>query len=292
MLAQDNQVCFTFDDLPVTSEHFKDIDFQTTITKKLLSTLKKYHIPAIGFLNGCNVRANDYSPLQMWLENDMEIGNHTFSHLDYHTVSLQEFIADFQKCEQELIKVNENFNNSAKYFRHPYLHTGETKEKADSLRRFLINSSYREAPVTIDHSDWIFSLAYDNARVKGDTLLMQKMGKTYLDFAEQKLKYIEGQADKLFNRRIKHILLLHANTINADYLDDIAAIYKKNDYRFISLDEALTDEVYDIELTVFVEGGIPWLDRWALAAGKKGDFFKDEPTPPDFIMKLANVDIK
>jgi peptidoglycan/xylan/chitin deacetylase (PgdA/CDA1 family) len=298
MFGQSKQVCFTIDDLPVVSENFKSIDFQTTVTEKILAALKKHHIPAVGFVNGNNLYTdNKLDPqkvnlLKMWLADGMELGNHTFAHKDYNISSYDDFIDDIKKCEHEILKVNANFNKTEKYFRHPYLHVGNTKEKADSLYQFLKMNGYVEAPVTIDHSDWIFTLAYDSAKVIGDSSLMKKIGKTYLDFAEQKLKYIEGQAEKMFKRKIKHILLLHANSINADYLEDIVTIYKKNGYRFISLRRALKDKVYNIKIRIFVEWGIPWLDRWALSAGKKDDFFKDEPVPSDFIMSLAKVDHK
>jgi peptidoglycan/xylan/chitin deacetylase (PgdA/CDA1 family) len=296
MFGQNKQVCFTIDDLPVASDSFTSIDFQTTVSEKILAALKRHRIPAIGFVNGSKLYTGNrfdsqkMNLLKMWLSDGMKLGNHTFAHKDYNITSYDEFINDIKKCEQEILKVNANFNKAEKYFRHPYLHVGNTKEKADSLYQFLKVNGYVEAPVTIDHSDWIFTLAYDSAMVKGDSSMMKKIGKAYLDFAEQKLKYIEGQAEKLFKRKMKHILLLHANSINADYLEDIVAIYKKNGYRFISLRQALKDKVYEIKIRIFVEWGIPWLDRWALSAGKKDDFFKEEPITPDYIMKLAKVD--
>ncbi|NWJ50955.1 MAG: polysaccharide deacetylase-like protein, partial [Bacteroidetes bacterium] len=52
-----------------------------------------------------------------------------------------------------------------------------------------------------------------------------------------------------------------------------------------------SDEAYSTPITRFNRNwGMSWLDRWALSKGKKSDFFKDEPTAPDFIMKLAKVE--
>jgi hypothetical protein len=93
----------------------------------------------------------------------------------------------------------------------------------------------------------------------------------------------------LFDRNIRHILLLHANVINADYLDELVAVYKKNGYEFIPLGKALEDIAYKSEVKVYNNWGISWIDRWALSMGKKGAFFKDDPRTPEYILKLAEI---
>jgi hypothetical protein len=84
-------------------------------------------------------------------------------------------------------------------------------------------------------------------------------------------------------RNIKHILLLHSNAINADHLDELAERYKKLGYSFISMASALTDPAYQKKITEYNNWGISWIDRWALSAGKKGDFFKDDPATPEYV---------
>ncbi|MCX6151797.1 MAG: polysaccharide deacetylase family protein [Ignavibacteriales bacterium] len=255
--SQNKEVCFTFDDLPVATISFKSIPFQKMVLNKLLLALNKHKIPAIGFVNEKKLYSNNQLDTQkvnlvkLWLNAGMDIGNHSFSHFDYHKTSSKKYFDDIIKGEIITKKLMAEFGRSPKYFRHPFLHVGETKERADSLHTCLKNSGYEEAPVTIDNSDWIFSLAYDSAMVKKDTLLMKKIGVTYINYMEMKLKYFENQALKLFGRNIKQILLLHSNGINADYLDDLAAMYIKNNYEFIQLKNALSDEAYLTNITVY-----------------------------------------
>jgi hypothetical protein len=126
--------------------------------------------------------------------------------------------------------------------------------------------------------------------VKKDTSLMKSIGSTYIDYMERKLKYFEKQSNKLFGRNIRQILLIHANAINADYLNELARMYEKNNYKFVTLTQALEDKAYTTNISVFNRNwGISWLDRWALSQGKTGEFFKDEPKTPENIMKLAKV---
>jgi peptidoglycan/xylan/chitin deacetylase (PgdA/CDA1 family) len=294
--GQKNQVCFTFDDLPVAVLSFRSNEFQKTVTTKLLSALNKHKIPAIGFVNEKKLFDSNQPDtpkinlLKMWLDSGMDLGNHTFSHMDYHKVNSKKYFDDILKGEKLTKPLIAGYGKSIRYFRHPFLHAGESKEKADSLNNFLKSTGYSVAPVTIDNSDWIFSMAYDSAMVKKDTALMKSIGTTYIDYMERKLKYFEKQSNKLFDRNIRQILLIHANAINADYLNELAVMYEQNNYEFISLSQTLEDKAYLTNITVFNRNwGISWLDRWALSQGKKGEFFKGEPLTPDYIMKLAKV---
>ncbi len=294
--GQNKQVSFTIDDLPVVTLSFRSYEFAKTVTTKLLQSLSKHKIPAIGFVNErklYDVNQKDTSQihlLRMWLDAGMDLGNHTFSHMDYHNVDGKKYFDDIIKGERVIRPLMASYGKSLKYFRHPFLHSGESKGKADSLLVFLKSNGYIEAPVTIDNSDWIFSLAYDSAMVKGDTTLMNSIATTYVGYMEKKLKYFESQSIKLFGRNIKQILLIHANALNADHLNELAIMFERNSYEFISLNQALEDEAYLTKVTVFnYNWGISWLDRWALSMGKKGVFFKDDPITPEYIMRLAKT---
>ena len=118
---------------------------------------------------------------------------------------------------------------------------------------------------------------------------MQLIATSYLEYMQKKIDYYESMSIKLFNRNIKQILLIHANALNADNLDALAMMYERKNYEFISLSDALKDEAYLTKNTVYGRWGISWLDRWAMSMGKKGDFFEDDPSTPDYIMKLAKI---
>ena len=54
----------------------------------------------------------------------------------------------------------------------------------------------------------------------------------------------------LFNRDIKNVLLIHMNSFTAEMLDALLTSYKKQNVRFISLTDALTDDVYQRDLKI------------------------------------------
>lgn len=75
---------------------------------------------------------------------------------------------------------------SVKYFRHPFLHTGSTKEKADSLSAFLHKQGYEAAPATIDNEDYLFAHKYAQAKAKNGTGMMRQIGRDYVMYMEKK----------------------------------------------------------------------------------------------------------
>ncbi len=292
--SQGKQVCFSIDDLPTVAYGISDTVFQKALTDKLISSFTANKIPAIGFVNEMklydgNNKAISFQIqlLNAWVDGGLELGNHTFSHPDYNSVSLKRYSQDILKGEMVTKEILKRHGNRLTYFRHPFLHTGNSKEKSDSLHYFLTRHGYTVAPVTIDNDDYLFALAYHRAKNKGDMQLMKQIKKDYVDYMEKKLHYFERQSHQLFGRNIKQILLLHASLLNADTMDSLANMYQENGYEFISMTDALKDEAYKTEITRFGNWGISWIDRWALSQGKKGDFFKDDPVTPDYIRKLT-----
>lgn len=290
--GQNKQVCFSFDDLPVVG-YGVDEAAQKDLTDKLILSLKKNNIPAIGFVNERKLYSRgSINPFQerllkSWIDNGLDIGNHTYSHPDYNLVTFKNFSQDILKGETITRKLLKNKGMAIKYFRHPFLHVGNTKAKADSLNDFLLRHGYTVAPVTIDNEDYLFALAYKRAKDKNDTGLMKQIGHDFIGYIENKVKYYEKQSNALFGRNIAQILLLHASALNSDYVESLAAMFRKNNYDFVSMDKALEDSAYKTDITVYGNWGISWIDKWALSKGKKGDFFKDEPATPDYIIKLS-----
>jgi peptidoglycan/xylan/chitin deacetylase (PgdA/CDA1 family) len=286
-VGQSRQVCFSFDDLPVVNYGVTDSNFHRHLNDRLVASLRENHIPAIGFVNEGKASQFQVGLLRSWLDNGLELGNHTFSHPDYNTVSFRDFTNNLLKGETLTRKLLQEKGKTLKYFRHPFLHVGPTKAKADSLATFLQQHHYSVAPVTIDNEDYLFALAYQRSFLKKDSLLMKRIGSDFLVYMEAKMKYYEKQSVALFGREIPQVLLLHASLLNSDYVGALAAIFRKNGYNFVNMDKALEDDAYHTETTVYGKWGISWIDKWALSQGKKGEFFKEEPVTPDYINQLS-----
>ncbi len=295
-LNTERYIAVTFDDLPMNTKYLEDGNQWIEQTQKLLTTIKKFNIPAIGFVNEYKLYANDVldstklKALQLWVDADLELGNHTFSHPDYHNTENEEFFADIIKGEKITKELLLQRNKKLEFFRHPYLHTGNSLEKKKALEDFLKEHNYTIAPVSIDNGKWIYARAYENAYNKNDLELMKQIGSEYVSYMIDKTIYFENQSVKLFGREIKQILLVHANMINADYFNELAEELLKRNYAFISLKEALTDTAYKTEDTFIGRGGISWLHRWSYTRKVDKNFYAGEPEVPKSILDIAEIE--
>ncbi len=287
------EIAVTIDDLPVNYMTGQGVPGWEKVTSELLRSLKKHSVPAIGFVNMGKLYEKDgrldkkrLALLKRWLDAGFELGNHTFSHLDLHKTSLPEFTQDILKGEDILRGICKDHGRELEFFRHPLLHTGLDLETKNGLEKILADQGYRVAPVTMDSSEWIYARAFDIANGKGDTGLKKRVASVYLDYMDRVFAYYESQSQALFGREIRQVLLIHANTLNSEYFDDLARLLMARGYAFISLSAALEDEAYTSLDLYTGPAGITWLHRWALTKGKRGDFFKGEPEVDEFVNAL------
>ena len=283
------QVAVTFDDLPVSHFHVSAAQ-QQTVTPKLLRAIKAAGVPAIGFVNEGDLAADpkQVQLLEQWLDAGLELGNHTYSHFDLHHIDVAKFERDIAEGERVTRSLLKKRGRELRWFRHPFLHTGRSLETRTRVETFLRKRGVRVAPVTLDNSEWIFSRAYDNAINQGDEHLKRRLGREYLAYMDRKLAYFEQQSQSLFGRNIPHVLLLHANSLNADWFDELAASMKQRGYGFIPIERALADPAYRSPDTYTGASGLTWLHRWALTAKKP--IVPNEPRVPQWVLDAAGMD--
>jgi len=293
-LAQPKKIAITIDDLPFQLGMYDSANL-VTMNQMLVKHLLDAKVPAIGFVNEGKLFANGkmagyrYEMLAEWTKNGLELGNHTFTHQDYNQLEPDAFFGIVEKGEPMTRKLMGEAGKEMTYFRHPFLHRGNTPEKVEALETYLKEKGYVEAPVTIDNSEWIFAAAFDKAVKEGDIAMQAKIGDSYVEYMMAKTRYYETQSQKLFGRPISHTLLIHSNALNAHYVDELLRAYIGLGYSFVSLQEALLDEAYQTSDTFVGKAGISWLDRWALSQGKKRTFFEGEPRCPEFILTYSGL---
>lgn len=287
-------IAITIDDLPVVSTR-GDLKNRQKITKNILKHLKDAKVPAIGFVNENKLYAGkerdekQIDLLRMWIDAGLELGNHTYSHRSLNQIELGDYQADILKGETITKELLAKKGKSIKYFRHPYLQTGRSLDVKAGLDEFLAKHGYTIAPISVDNADYIFSRAYDIAFDKGDKELMKKVGDAYVPYMESKIDYWERQSTKLFGREISQTLLIHANFINSDYLDDLITMLQRRGYKVVDLETALKDEAYKLPDTFIGAAGISWVHRWARDKGKDL-IIKEEPMVPEFVLKLSGFE--
>jgi len=247
--AQKRSVALTFDDLPAAGT--TDPVTIKAVNQSILSALHKHGVPAIGFVNTSKLSSQgpsgpDASALQEWLRQGKGLGNHTFSHTDFNTVSVEVFEKDILAGEVPLSSLLARAGQRLEYFRFPFNHTGDTKEKHDAMAAFLTQHQYRVAPCTIDNSDFVFNRAYAIALSRKDEQALARIRSEYLAYTSAEIDYYSQLHKQVLGREIPHVMLLHVNRLNADTMEEILRIFKRKGYRFVALNKALSDGAYAI----------------------------------------------
>jgi peptidoglycan/xylan/chitin deacetylase (PgdA/CDA1 family) len=282
-------VAITFDDLPgIAHAKGDDLPAIQEINRKLLDTLKKHHVPAIGFVIGSNVlERGDVEKrkaiLQDWLSSGMELGNHTYSHLDLNTVSAPQFERDMIRAEGALRPVLERNSRPLRFLRFPYIHTGDTEVKKREVSQFLTQHGYEIATCTVENYDFTFDLVYFDSAKNHDSAGMQRVREAYLQTTDQAFAYYEKLSRELFGHEIPQVMLMHANQLNVDALDDALTLLEKRGYRFVTIGEAQSDPAYKTPDSYIGPEGWMWGYRWADGKGRKPDV-AHRPIPPRWVL--------
>ena len=269
----DRQVAITIDDLPAGAANSMSVAAITEMTVKLLATLRQEKIPVVGFVNEGKLYKfgevdERIKALNLWLDAGFDLGNHTFGHTSLNKAGLKDFEESVVRGETVTKLLLAPHKKQLRYFRYPYLDTGrdlQTRMEADA---FLVGRGYRLAHVTLDAWDWAFARVYDNAKKRGDTAAQQEIASAYLAYSAAVFEYDEKLSRDLIGYEPKQILLLHANQLEADHIGELLELLRKRGYRFITLEDALSDQAYGMPDTFVGEEGPGWLERWAITRGR------------------------
>ncbi|HYM59446.1 MAG TPA: polysaccharide deacetylase family protein [Thermoanaerobaculia bacterium] len=288
------EVAITFDDLPDMTDDEDPIALQEAITAKLVDSLRRNRVPAIGFVVEEKLIDDTGNPdprrsalLQQWLHAGLDLGNHTFAHTDLEKVSLADYEADILRGEQITRALMATRGKAPQWFRHPFLNAGDTVAERQDLDTFLTAHNYRIAPVTIDGADWIFGRAYERVMAAGNTELARQIQDAYVQYLDDRFAWYEQKSRDIFGREIRQVLLIHAHRLSADSFDRLAATMRRRGYRFIPIARAVEDPAYRSPDTVVGEGGVSWLLRWGMSLGHVDGIFGGEPATPEFVTRAA-----
>ena len=293
--AAGREMAVTFDDLPVISVTRGDLASHREITVRLLDHIRFHGVPAVGFVNERKLMergAVDEARVQLlrrWLAAGLELGNHTFGHLDLHRTPPARFTDDVVRGEAVTRVLAQEHGRALRYFRHPYLHTGTDLATRREVEEFLAGRGYRVAPVTVYTEDYLFAAAYDRAGQRGDHRMARRVAEAYVPYLESQVEYYERLSQRLLGYEVRQTLVLHANSINAEKFGELAHALKRRGYEFVTLERALADGAYAEPDTYVESEGISWLQRWALDRGHGESFLDGEPVTPWFVRMQAEV---
>ncbi len=227
----------------------------------ILKTLRAHSLKAALFVRASNID-NDKGKelLKTWNAAGHLIGNHTYSHQYFNDqkITAKTFAEDILRAENLL----KDFSRFEKYFRFPYLKEGDTAAKRDEIRSFLAQHGYRTGHVTIDASDWAVDARLRQRLEKNPAADLTPYRDFYLTHMWERALYYDDLARKVLGRGVKHTILTHFNLLNALFLGDLIAMFKRKGWQVIDAEEAFRDSVFTAQPKI-VPAGESLI--WALA---------------------------
>ena len=284
-LKSQSYISFSFDDpqtTPTSLLNWNDIN------DSILNTLRENNLHAALYVCGKRIDTQEGDELiSKWDKEGHSIANHSYGHRNYgsNKMTFEDFKADFLLN----VPLISSFNNYTKLYRFPYLKEGNTREKIDSCRQFLLNENYRNGYVSIDASDWFIDGVMNETLKVNPSADLEGFKRFYIYHILERSNYYDSLATELTGRKIKHVLLLHYNLLNALFLKDLIKELKKENFILINTNEAYTDSLY-----VLFPSNIPAGESivWAKAkeSGKYDDTLRypaeDSPYEEEKLMKF------
>ena len=291
--APERAVAVTFDDLPATPAGVvaNDVASLQELTRKLLSAVRKHSVPAVGFVNEGKLFVEGGGPgdvdgrigvLRMWLDAGLELGNHTYSHRDLNTMPLDQFQADVLRGEavtRGLLKGSAETTILPSSV--PACWFGS--DGAPRVRGLSVEPRLYSGPCDRGQRRVRLRGSVHKALRRGNTADAVRIADDYLRYMEQVFTFFEDVSRRVTGREIPQILLLHANTLNADRFDALAEALRQRGYRFVSVAQALEDPVYRLRDEFVGAPSNSWFNHWEITAGRPP---VPTPKPPEWISIL------
>jgi peptidoglycan/xylan/chitin deacetylase (PgdA/CDA1 family) len=243
----------------------------------MLAALAANNLKSVLFVCGKRVDSDTGRQLiTAWDRAGHLIGNHSYSHLDFNDsadadgakqVTLADFEADALKNEP-LIR---DYHHFSRLFRFPFCKEGDTVEKRDGMRAFLLQHGYRNGRATIDASDWAIDARLQKRVEANPHADLAGYRDFFLQHIWERAQFYDALAQGVLARPVRHTVLLHHRALNAYFLADLIAMFRKNGWKPVDAEYAYEDKVYDQQPKILPAGESL---IWALAK-ESGKFEED-----------------
>jgi (4-O-methyl)-D-glucuronate---lignin esterase len=242
--AAGGKVALTFDDLPAHATLPPGMT-RSDVARSVLAALQAHHAPpTYGFVNAKALADEpaDAEVLRLWRAAGNPLGNHTYSHMDLDTHTVEAFEQDILADEATL---SEYMGDSNWHFlRFPYLHEGETLEKYRAVARFLREHGYRVAEVTMSFDDYAYNDPFARCTVKHDEAAIEWLRESYVRRAGRSISSAQDTARRVFGHDVPHVMLLHIGAFETVMLPKLLELLDERGFRLVTLPEAESDPVY------------------------------------------------
>lgn len=287
--AKDKKLAVGFVSIPPIDRSPNPPHDAIATAKLLVGKLKAHRVPAIGFVQGSMISDGEKmfpvraEIVKMWRDEGLEVGIGSYKHVWFYDTPYDDYVAGVEKNETIVKKILAEKNLPLRYFSYPYLNTGKSTEDKLRFEAWLKARDLRSVPYTIDNNEWMYSYAYDIARLDNDIGTMNEIRVEFLRYMDQMFDHYEAYSQEMFGRSISQTMVLTTSRLVADSADDLFGMIEKRGFKFVAMDEALKDDAFNTPENFTGKSGISWFERWTLAQGKR---LRDEPKVSGTVQKI------
>ena len=105
----------------------------------------------------------------------------------------------------------------------------------------------------------------------------KRIGEELVRYTLALLQHFDSISMTNYNRPVKQIYLGHDNVLHTHYLPALMEGFRNAGYTVVSLEEALSDPVYQQKNTYYKKWGISWLYRWIEELESRKKWMMAEP---------------
>lgn len=252
------RVAITIDDLPWSGEP-PSSESPAAARRPIEMALQRSRAPATGFVI-CDGAQKDPPAIAGWIQAGLDVGNHSARHRDLNTTPFGEWLDDVRRCDAQLREQGSAYNH---YFRFPMLHQGADIATRDAVAQALRELGSSTAHVSVDTSEWLLADGYVRAQQRADAAARDALGAELIRHVGAALDHGDSVARRKLGRRVPLVLLLHANLLIADHLQELLEALSARGVEFISVRQALADPAYALPDQYVGRKGLSWLYRIA-----------------------------
>lgn len=234
--TQPSRIAITVDDLPYVSYGKATPAQGLRFAKTINTALRARKITATGFVVGGQINSKSLPALQAFADGGHTIGNHSWSHPDYDTLTPAEFLEETRRSDAIL----NDWINGPRYYRFPYLREGKSDSARTAADTILTQLGYTNVPPTIDNDEWKYNADYVDALNNNNKAAATRIAGDYIAHMQERTAFFQALATSELGGDVDHILLIHLNRINADHLSTLLDWYTAQGWTFITVQEAMT----------------------------------------------------
>jgi peptidoglycan/xylan/chitin deacetylase (PgdA/CDA1 family) len=222
--------------------------------------------PAYGFVNGSFMEHEPGTEhvLEAWRAAGLPLGNHTWSHMNLNSNSLEAWEQDLTRNEPLLRRYAAGADWH--WIRYPNLAEGRD-DKRTPARSFLKAQGYHIASVTMSFGDYAWNAPYARCVERRDDAAIAQLEETYLKAADDTITYTRAASKAALGREIPYVLLMHVGALDAKLLPRLLALYQQRGFRFVTLEEAESDPFYASDRNIVPDAAPATIEAAAAARG-------------------------